>query len=178
MKFNEQSLRKKGWNEEEINHAKKIITKHEEDNKNKFNYHKQTTYWLLFVMILAIGIAGSFLIGPFLLFVSPKIAYLLIGTAGLMFGTFAGLVMKDIEDLERHHHVAISIIIPITAIFSSILMSKQVFEAASFLRLNVEIHPIILGAVFSICTLVPYGIFIQIENKKKNESKRLDKTSS
>jgi hypothetical protein len=167
MKFNEQSLREKGWSEEEIAHAKKIIGKAHENKHPTHKFLEQAMYWFLFIMIIGIGLGGEFLIEPFLLWLKPSGAYVVIAIIGLVFGTFAGIVVKDIEDLEKHHHLAVSIIIPIVAIISSIIMSKQVKTAAQEIGRTVELHPIILAMIFSVCILLPYGIFIWLEEKKK-----------
>lgn len=167
MKINEQSLREKGWSEEEIAHAQKIVGK-AQDNKHPTHKHlEKAMYWFLFIIIIGIGIGGAFLIEPFLLYLKPAGAYILIGIIGLVFGTFAGIIVKDIEDLERHHHLAVSIIIPLVAITSSIIMSRQVRAAAEEIGRIVDIHPIVLAIISSICILIPYGIFIWLEEKKK-----------
>lgn len=167
MKFNEQSLREKGWNEEEITHAKKIMETAHKNRPPSHKYHKQSLYWFLLIMILSIGVGGAYLMGALILFVSQNTAYLLIGITGLMFGTFAGIVVKDIEDLEKHHHLAISIIIPITAIMGSMIMSKQVSKTADYLGKVVKLHPFAWGLIFSVCILIPYGIFMWLEERKK-----------
>ncbi|MBN1175929.1 hypothetical protein JXA48_04765 [Candidatus Woesearchaeota archaeon] len=167
MKINEQSLREKGWSEEEIAHAQKIVGKAHENKQPTHKHLEKAMYWFLFIIIIGIGIGGAFLIEPFLLYLKPAGAHILIGIVGLVFGTFAGIVVKDIEDLEKHHHLAVSVIIPIVAIISSIIMSKQVRTAAQEIGRTVELHPFALAVVSSICILLPYGIFIWLEEKKR-----------
>lgn len=167
MKLNEQSLRKKGWNEEEISHAKKIASTTNKNNHKVHNKLAKAKLWILFLIITGIAIGGLFLISPFLIFLKPTGAYILIGIIGIIFGLFAGIIVKDIEDLERHHHLIISIIIPIVAIISSLFLSKQVIKSAEILQRTVEIHPWIIAIIFSISTLIPYGIFIWLEEKRK-----------
>lgn len=167
MKFNEESMRNRGWSEEEIENAKKII-KRAPENKHKTHKHlEKAMYWILFIIIILIGIGGALMVSPLLLFLRPTQGYVLIGIIGLVFGFFAGLVVKDIEDLEKKHHLAISIVIPITAITSSLIMSKQVTITAKVLERSVETHPFTLGLIFSICLLLPYSIFIYLEKRKK-----------
>lgn len=167
MKIDEQNLKEKGWSEEEIAHAQKIIGKAHENKHPTHKNLEKAMYWFLFIIIIGIGIGGAFLIEPFLLYLKPTGAYILIGIVGLVFGTFAGIIVKDIEELEKHHHLAVSIIIPIVAIISSIIISKQVRAAAQEIGRTVEVHPIMLAIISSICILIPYAIFIWLEEKKK-----------
>ena len=167
MKFDEKSLRSKGWSEEEIVHARKIVDKAHENKHPTHKYLEQAMYWFLFIIIIGIAIGGAFLIEPFLLWLKPAGAYLVISIIGLVFGTFAGIVVKDIEELERHHHLAVSIIIPVTAVISSIIISKQVKVAAEEIGRSVQIYPLALAMIFSVCILIPYGIFILVGEKKR-----------
>lgn len=160
-------MRNRGWSDEEIKNAKDIL---ERAPKNKHQIHKnleKAMYWFVFITIIIIVIGGALMASPLLLVLKPHQGYILIGIIGLVFGFFAGLIIKDIEDLEKHHHLAISIIIPITAIISSLILSNQVVKTAKIVGLTVKMHPIILGVIFSVCMLIPYEIFILLKEKKK-----------
>ena len=168
MKINALKLQAKGWSEQEIEHAKEILQEAENKKHPKIVLLEKALYWMLLFIVLVGAIAGTWLIQPFLIFVSIGGAIFIIFIFGLIFGTLASILMKDVEDLELHHHLIISLVIPFSAIITSILITKQAKEAAQLLNITTQHNPIILGIIYSIGSLIPFAILLWYERNEEN----------
>lgn len=168
MRINTLQLQAKGWSEKEIEHAKQVLQEAENKKHPRIVLLEKTIYWFLLLIILIASIAGTWLIEPFLMFMSMGGAMLVIFITGLIFGTLASILMKDVEDLELHHHLGISIIIPISAIITSYLISKQASQISELINIATQHNPIVLGIIYSIGSLIPFAILLWYERNEEN----------
>lgn len=166
MKLNEDKLRAKGWSEEEISHAKGILNKAEENKRPRTKALEEMVEWSVLIIIVLASIAGAWLIEPLLLVLNQVGALIAIGILGLFFGLFASVIIKQIEDIETHHHLIISLTIPILAIVTSVIITKKVQIVIEAAHLGFNHNPYWLGIVYTICTLIPYGIFVYLQRRE------------
>ena len=168
MKINALKLQAKGWSEQEIEHAKQILQDAENKKHPKIVLLEKALYWMLLLIVLVGSIAGTWLIQPFLIFISTAGAIILIFIFGLIFGTLASILMKDVEDLEIHHHLIISLIIPLSAIITSILITQRSKVAAELINITTQHNPFVLGILYSIGSLIPFAILLWYERTEED----------
>ncbi|MBN1275412.1 hypothetical protein JXA12_03910 [Candidatus Woesearchaeota archaeon] len=154
MYINAERLREKGWSEAEIKHAQRIVNKAKRHKHPHHHLLDEAIYWG--VLFLAIGtiIANTYWVIPLFFFSKSTVLYPVIIIMALAYGTLFSHVIKDLEHLERHHHIIFSAAIPITSItsFFLILTRMKDLEAVSGIK-----HGIALTAViFTIFFILPY----------------------
>lgn len=162
MKILEKKLFKKGWNKEEISQAKLVLRKSENKKHPKIKLIELITYWIFFLIIIVGGIIGSWLISPFLLIFNKLSALIMTGIFGLFFGGLISILVKDIENLETHHHFLVFLFVIISSIGTSIFLGYSANKLISEIPAIAIHNPYLIGVVFSACTLIPYGIFLKI----------------
>jgi len=166
MQLQEQNLRKKGWSEEEIEHAREILVRAEEKKHPKKILLEKALYWVMLLIIVIGTIIGAWVIEPILLVTNTGQAVVAVVVFGLLFGSLATILFRDIEELQIHHHIISSLIIPLTAIITSIILTKQAARITAAISLEAIHNPLLLGIAYSIGALLPYLIFITVKRKE------------
>ncbi|MFP4645102.1 MAG: hypothetical protein ACLFNB_00465 [Candidatus Woesearchaeota archaeon] len=167
MRIDHAKLKEKGWSDEEIEHAKSVLRKAEENKHPHMRALEKATYWMLLIIIIGGAIAGAFLMEPLLIALNKTQAIIGFSIIGLMYGSLASVLVKDIEHTQVHHHVIISALIPISAIITSLIITRNVSNLKEIFTQMAHHNPYLLGAVFSIAALTPYIIFTIKEHKRK-----------
>lgn len=157
-------LRLKGWSEEDIRKASAIISQAEKGKHPHVRTLENSIYWFL----LCIGILGTMIFAlvliPILLVGSNACAYFFTGFFGLILGTVIAVTVKDLHWFEQHHHLALSLLVPILAIFDFFIIVKKANELALSTGINNTHNPLIVGAVYFVCFVTPYIIILHIKN--------------
>ena len=150
-------LRKKGWLEHEIEHAEKIIEKGIE--KTKYGHNLDLfVYWTALVVTLVGNIAVSFVLIPFLFMVEGFVLYVIIFVIAVMFGFVFNLLIKDIDNMEVHHHLIAGIFIPFIAIinvFIIVRFSNVLASQVAFLDIP-KTDPLPVAIVYVVGFILPY----------------------
>ena len=167
MKIDHAKLKEKGWTDEEIEHAKGVFKKAEENKHPHMKALEKATYWILLIIIVGGAIGGAFLMEPLLIAMSKTQAIISIIIIGGLFGSLASVLVKDIEHAQIHHHVIISAVIPISSIITSIIITQNVSALKEVFDTMAEHNPYILGIAFAVAALIPYSIFTIKEHKKR-----------
>lgn len=166
MKLREENLKEKGWSEEEIEHAREILLKAEEQRHPKKIALEKALYWVMLLIIIVGTILGAWVVEPLLLVTTPTQGLIGVIIFGLLFGSLVTILFRDIEQLEIHHHIIVSLIIPLTAIITSIILVKQATRIAVALELSTTHNALLLGLAYSISAILPYIIYIVSWRKK------------
>lgn len=168
MKINTLRLQAKGWSEQEIEHAKQILQEAENKKHPRIVALEKGLYGILLFIVFIASVAGTWLIEPFLIFMSIGGAIAIIFIFGLLFGTLASILLRDIENLAIHHHLIITLIIPFGAIITSYLISRQAKELSQLINIPTQHNPLLLGIMYSIGTLIPFAILLWYERTEEN----------
>lgn len=148
-------LRRKGWKENEIDHAAAILEK----ETMHLKHITKIVLWSALLLIVLGNIIVSLVLVPFLIVLNQYVLYGFIVILGAMIGFLYNFLIKDIGTLERKHHLSASVIIPILAVINMVVM---VFVANGFiseLNINNSPHnPWIVAIVFSVSFILPYII--------------------
>lgn len=169
MKLDQAKLKTKGWSDEEISQAANILEQAQNNRKPIHHFFAKATYWFFLFLLLGGSIVSAWLIQPFLLITNQLGAIIIIVLFGAAIGSIALTIVKDIEHIETHQHILIGLTIPLAAIITSIIISKQVSKliliAPKVLGQHVNHNPYVLGIAFSIACLLPYSISLFIQRK-------------
>lgn len=166
MKIREDRLEKKGWTSEEIAHAKEIIAKAESEKSKRRKLHEELLLWLFLIIVSAATMTGAWIMQPLLLSLNTNQALITLGVIGLLFGTFSAIIIKELEELETHHHLFLTISIPLVAVITSVLISQRVEKMAQLTALTIAHHnPLALAIVYTLSTICAYSITLYIEGK-------------
>ena len=160
-------LTEKGWNEEEIIHAEEVL-----DRAEKQDVHfSKIVFWSALIVTIFGNFIVSLILIPFLIVLNKWVLYsvviLLAGSIGFLYK----LLITDIGHLEKKHHIAASIVIPLIAIANVVGMVLVSNRFISDLKVeNVQHNPIIVAVVFAVVLILPYvlhKIFASFKNKEK-----------
>ncbi len=150
----------RGWSKKEIDHAEGIIKNAERKKNSHILLIDNSLYWFT----LIIGIIGTFIVSlvliPILIVANNHWSYLLTGFFGLVIGLLITFTIKDFHWLESYHHILISLLIPIIALFNLFIVVMKVNSLNSFLGTAEHHNPIIIGIIYFVCFLIPYGLFL------------------
>ena len=148
-------LKEKGWSDEEINHAQKILEKREHHDV----FFSKIVFWSALLVTLFANVIVSLILVPFLIVLNSWILFSLIILLGGTIGFLYNFLITDIGHLEKKHHLSASIIIPVIALANLVIMvifsNKFIVE----LKINNSQHnPWIVAGVFVIAFILPYII--------------------
>ena len=118
MKTTMEGLLKKGWSEEEIVQAFGIFERVKQKTHPKIHFLNKIVYWFaLFVIILG-NVAFSVILIPLLLTFNNISLYIIILLLASCFGILMSIVIKDLENLETRHHLALYLIVPFVGLIN------------------------------------------------------------
>jgi len=158
-------LHLKGWSKHEIAHAEKILKEAESKKHPHVRHLENSLYWFT----LIIGIIGTMLLSivliPVLVVSNDFWSYALTAVFGFLLGAIIIIIIKDLHWLEGHHHLLISLLIPIVAIFNFFIVVNRVNLFNYSIGINTTHNPILIGMIYFIFFLVPYMLFLIIRRR-------------
>ena len=148
-------LKEKGWSDEEINKAEKILEKEKEYDA----HFSRIVFWSALIVIIFSNIIVSLGLIPFLIVLNAWVLYTIIILLAGSIGFLYNLLITDIGHLKKKHHILAGITIPLIAIANLIGM---VLVSNKFIRdlkvQNVQHNPWIIAILFAIVLIIPYII--------------------
>lgn len=163
---------KKEKKKKEIEHKIKVIREERKKKKKKRGktiiFLDKIVYWIA----LFIAIMGNMLIAisliPFLLTLNEVLLYVVIAIMGLAFGLFFEILVRDIENMEKKHHIIISVLIPSVAVISFFVITIVANNLKTLLGLGVITHkPLMVGTAYTIAFILPYVVYQLILKRKR-----------
>jgi len=158
-------LHLKGWSHEEIAEAESIIAKAETAKNPHLRRLENSMFWF----ILSIGVLGTMLFAlvlvPILIVSNNAWSYFFTGFFGLVLGTIIAITVKDLHWFEQHHHIAVSMLVPVIALFNFFIVVKKVNEIAQGAGIANVHNPLAVGTVYFVSFVLPYIIILQMKNK-------------
>jgi len=105
---------------------------------------------------------------PFLLTLNEVMLYVVIVIMGLAFGLFFEILVRDIEKLDKKHHIIISILIPSIALISFFVITIVANNIKTMFGIKGITHePLVVGATYAVAFILPYSVYQLILKKKK-----------
>lgn len=153
-------LHLKGWSDEEIEQAHEIIKRAEKNKHPHVKRLENSLYWFT----LIIGIIGtvffSLILVPIFIINNNFWSYVLTAIFGLLLGALMIIIIKDMDWLKHHHHLSISLLIPLVALFNFIIVVNRVNLLNKGIGFNNFHNPILMGVIYLVCFILPYAIFL------------------
>jgi len=154
-----------GWSTQELAQAQKILSQAERHKHPHVKKLESSMYWFTLIT----GIIGTVLLSlvliPVLIISSNAWSYVLTGVFGFLLGAIIVIIIKDLHWLEPHHHLSISLAIPIVALFNFFIVVNRVNLLNYSIGLANYHNPIIIGIVYFVCFLLPYALFMALRGK-------------
>lgn len=154
MHLQKEHLRNKGWSETEIKHTHTLIKKFKRVNNPKFL--EESLYWLLFFLMCATTVAISVWIIPLFALAESSSLYFALIIIALAFGATFSIVIKDLETLQKHHHLLLSFTIPVIAFLSFFIVTSQ---TAAFMD-GVKHNALLISFTFTFFFMLPYAMYL------------------
>jgi len=160
-----EKLRKKGWKKKDIKETIKIIERKKQKSK-KMIFLDKIVYWVA----LFIAIIGNMLIAvsilPFLLTLNEVLLYLIIVIMGLAFGLLFEIIIRDIENLEKKHHIIITILMPSISLIFFFIITIVANNIKKIIGIGTITHePLIVGTIYAVAFILPYAVYQLILKK-------------
>ena len=151
MKVDAQRLRERGWNDEEIGHAKRIVGNAKRHKHPHLSLLKEATFWAVVVLMGASTLAAAYLVAPLFLFATGVVLYPFLIVLGVGLGSLFDHVINDLDQLEPKHHVIISSFVPLIGVIGFVTILGRIGSVGSLGH-----EPVVSSAVFLVSFLGPY----------------------
>ena len=146
--------------------CKAKVTDENQDKRISFQERMNfTIYWMVILGLVVCNFLIAMLMVPLLLVLPGASLYFTIGLLGLLFGLLFDFLIKDIEHIEKKHHLFAAILIPILSIVTIFFMVAVAEKVAIALNLVVLESPWIVSLVYIGLFMAPY-IYSVITGKK------------
>ena|SRR3990170_184525 len=163
-------LSAKGWTEDEITKTVDMIYSSEKQEKH-IDYKKQmnfTIYWMVILVLIVCNFLITVLLIPFLLLISSWMISFLIVVLGFVFGLIFDFLVRDIEHVERKHHIAAAVLIPILSIANIFIMEMVANKIAEYMNISFSQSPLLVSVLYVVPFLLPYLFSMYREARNKN----------
>ena len=118
-------LKQKGWSEEDVKKAEKIIESRRMIDKSRTHvYSNRVIYWTIIAVMVLCNFIISLLFVPFLLVLNRLAMNVIIVIIGFAFGSLFTLLILDVEYVSKTQHFIGGIIIPVLALINISLMTN------------------------------------------------------
>ena len=152
-------LEKRGWHKQEIEKAIGIIKKAKQNKTKESMFLEKRIFWILLIVLMAANFSVSVALIPLLMALNGFLLYFAIVILGAVFGLVFELVVRTIEHLDSRHHLALAVLIPLTALVNILLISGLSNDLAARLSLQNFHSPYIIGLVYAISFALPYLVY-------------------
>lgn len=172
MKDHADLLRMKGWKENEIEHALKILKEAEEKKHPKLKMLEKASFWLNLGIVIIASIIFAIVSTGFV-YVTEYIGYAFTGIVALIIGTLFTSTFDHLDKLEKYHHIATVMIIATTTLITHVIASSitHVFITDKIQIISRTYNPWFLAITYTVFFLVPYIYHIWHDNYiKKREA--------
>lgn len=168
MHITKERLQEKGWSQEEINHALETFSQAKENRHPKIGLLDTAVYWFGLLLMIIGTLAFSLMILPLLLTVNSIALYFIIIIFALTFGMMMSIAVRDIEIIERFHHVIVFSVVPIIGVINFFIVVN--IANTSFIADALQVHhnPLILAMVYLASFVTPY--FFMVFKRKWTKS--------
>ncbi|MCP3686215.1 MAG: hypothetical protein GY861_26510 [bacterium] len=123
-------------------------------------------YWITLLVLLICNFLVALVLMPFLLATTRFELYIVIIILGLFFGFLFNLLITNIENLEKKHHVIAAIFIPLIAVIDLHIIIKAVNKIAYILQLPIHQNAVVVASVYVIALLTPYLVLNVLLKKR------------
>jgi hypothetical protein len=147
-------LIRKGWNQQDLIKAESIINK-ESEHSRKFS---RKVFWSSLLVVIIGNIVSAFVLIPFLIFLPKYLFYGLLILLASSIGFLYDLLINDIGDLGKKHHLLASLIFPSLTLINISILIPMANKFILKKELNDPVSSWIIAIIFAIAFISPYFI--------------------
>ncbi len=155
MPQRKKELLQKGWREEELRKAERIL-----DSASKHDvFFSKIVFWSAMLVIVFANLLVSLLLIPFLIALNSAVLYAIVALLGATIGFLYNFLITDIGLLEKKHHRTASVIVPLIGVANVVVMVLVSNKFIESLKLNNPPHnPWFIALVFCAAFILPYVV--------------------
>ncbi|MBN1646341.1 hypothetical protein JW868_04855 [Candidatus Woesearchaeota archaeon] len=164
MAITKKKLERKGWSKKEIHHTLRIL------EKAKKSPHRNRQHEVLaYIIAIIMGVISNVFVAAFLIplivlsAVSPYSTWLLgsiTAFLGLVFGILYSVLIRDLDHLEKKHHISAIFLIPLLGFISFLLIAGKTSQISNAIASAKNINPTTFAFTYIIFFLIPYAIVL------------------
>lgn len=158
-----QRMKKRGWSDEEIQHAHAVFAEHEPKHRVLHPLYDESLHWVVFLAIIVGNFVIMFYLIPLIFVIRGFISYLIIAAIAVFMGMIFEVVINDITHLGKHHHFIIGVILPLISLLTFVLFLSFLMKTFETKSLNI----FLVGFTYSFMFILPY-YFRKIRAKVKS----------
>lgn len=163
------SLLKKGFSKKEAKRTINIIQKAKEKKSAKVRFLDAILYWVLLVVAIIGNMIIAIILIPFLLAFKKIPLYFTIIILAAMFGFLFDQLIRDIENLEKKHHIIAWAFIPALAIINIYYMTSFANHLTETLELPLTLNsPLLVSITYVAAFIIPYTVHNLIETPSRS----------
>lgn len=159
-------MTEKRWDKQEVEKAVRILKEAENKKTGWIKALDKSVYWVFLIVAILGNIAVSVMLIPILLVLRSFMLYFVIAVLGASFGFIFDLLIRDMEHLEKRHHVIAGFFVPMIAVVNLYIVTVMTNKLEITLRLNNDQHSLLLvGFVYAIAFILPYFYYKVVKKK-------------
>ena len=161
-------LKEKGWTQKEINKALRILGGSKKSKSKTILLLDKIVYWFALILAIVGNIILSVVLIPFLLALKNIHLYPVIIVIAFSFGLLFSILLRDIDGLDKRHHVIAGIFLPCLALINVYVMVNLANYLDKALKTTTTPHsPILISIIYVAFFILPY-IFNLLTKKYEN----------
>jgi len=161
-------LREKGWSDDDIAKAAGIWDSVSERSGSK--HLDLFVYWAGLVVSIILNVVVSGIIIPMMFMIHGLALIGLVFVMALFFGWIFYILIRDIENMEVHHHIIAGLFIPAIAlvnVFIIVNIGNRLISGLPSLLDVPKVSPFQISVVYAIGFTVPY-LVSQLGKKRQD----------
>ena len=115
-------------------------------------------YWMALLVLIISNLVVAVVLIPLLLALNPFPLYLIVMLVGVFIGLIFNHLIKDVEHLERKHHLFAGILIPVVGVVDLFIVVAVANKLAKILLIPTQNDPLTVSLVFVASFLFPYVV--------------------
>ena len=165
------SLKTKGWADEDIEKTSLIISEAHGKKSKSILLLDKIVYWAGLFLAIAGNFVISVLLIPFLILMKGFYLYIALLFLGVVFGWVFSIILKDIEDIQTGQHIIGWIFIPAIAVINVYVMTNLSNHIARLMEIESGIHAAsTVSIVYVFAFMFPYLLGKVLPDRAKKQS--------
>ncbi len=166
MRITRERLESKGWSDEEINKTLAVLEHAKRNPHIQVYFLNNAVYWIALMLIIFGNFAFSILLLPLIITIHNLTLFFLILLVSFSFGIMMSIIIKDMEDLETKHHLAMFLLVPVIALANFFVIVNVANKNIVAEILHAQNNPWVVGLIYLVGFMLPYIYFVFEEKWK------------
>lgn len=161
-----ENLRKKGWSDEQILHAKEIMGNASTSSGILFSKtFRQSLYWIALLVSIMGNMFFAVVMIPFFLVVEGTTIYLIISVLAATFGLIISTLIRDVNTVDDDLKIIPWLFIPVFGELTIMIVLNISSNMSYLINTGVTQNAVLTSLVYVMMFTLPYIVSRQICNK-------------